>query len=70
MNESSSSRRDGPPLAVAASGTGRRPILIAALGLALVVASAAAYFYAHDLIELAASLAGSRAIHAQGHIRY
>jgi hypothetical protein len=70
MEKNSSSHRDGPTLAVAASGAGRRPILIAVLGLALVVIGAAAYVYGHDLIELASWLTGSRAIHAQGHIRY
>ena len=49
---------------------GRRPILIAALGLALFVGGAVAYLYADDLIELASLLTSSRAIHVQGHIRY
>jgi hypothetical protein len=65
--EPDSSRRDGPR---AASGGDRRPILIAALRLALFVAGAVAYFYADDVIELASSLTSSPAIHAQGHIRY
>jgi hypothetical protein len=47
-----------------------RDLRFLALGLALLVAGAVAYFYADDLIELASSLTGSRAIHAQGHIRY
>jgi hypothetical protein len=64
------SRQVDPPLAEAASGGVRRPILIAALGLACIVVGAVAYFYAHDLIALASSLTGSRAIHTQGHIRY
>jgi hypothetical protein len=69
MNEAGSSR-DGPPPAGPATGTGRRPILIAALGLALLVAGAAVYLYGDDLIELAGLLTSSRAIHMQGHIRY
>ena len=57
-------------LAGAASGERRGPILIAALGLILLIVGAAAYFYADDVIELVSSLASSRAIHTQGHIRY
>jgi len=63
-------RQANLPLAGAASGRGRRLILIAALGLALFVGGAVAYFYTDDLIGLASSLTSSRAIHAQGHIRY
>jgi hypothetical protein len=59
-----------PPIAAAASGRGRRAILIAAAGLAVLVVGAAAYLYADDLIELASALTSSRAIHVQGHIRY
>jgi predicted ribosomally synthesized peptide with SipW-like signal peptide len=54
----------------AASGGRRGPILIAALGLALLIVGAVAYFYADEVIELVSSLASGRAIHAQGHIRY
>jgi hypothetical protein len=59
-----------PRSAPAAGGGGGRPILIAGLGLALFVVGAVAYFYADELIELASSLTSSRAIHAQGHVRY
>jgi hypothetical protein len=36
----------------------------------IVVVGAVVYFYVDDMIELALSLTSSRAIHAQGHIRY
>jgi hypothetical protein len=61
---------DGSPHAGAASGRGWRPILIAALGLALLLAGAVAYVYADDVIELGSWLMGSHGIHNQGHIRY
>lgn len=57
-------------LAGAARGGRRGAILISALGLALLIGGAVAYFYADDVIELVSSLASSRAIHNQGHIRY
>jgi hypothetical protein len=63
-----SSGADGSPPDGAPSG--RRPVLIALLGLALLVFGAAIYVYGDEAIELAQSLLGGRAIHAQGHIRY
>ena len=53
-----------------ASGGGRRPMLIAALGLAFCAVGVAVFLYAGDLIELASLLTSSRAIHTQGHTRY
>ena len=70
MNAAGSSPRNGPALPGTASGGSRRRILIAALGLALLAIGAVAYVYGDDLIALASSLIGSRAIHVQGHIRY
>jgi hypothetical protein len=58
-----------PPLE-GASGGGRRPILLAALALALLVIGVVAYFEGDLLTELASSLTSTRAIHGQGHIRY
>ena len=56
---------------LAGAGSGRcRMILIAALGLALFVGGAVAYFYTDELIGFASLLTSSRAIHVQGHIRY
>jgi hypothetical protein len=43
---------------------------LAWLAAATVIVGAVAYFYVDDMIELASSLTSSRAIHAQGHIRY
>jgi hypothetical protein len=65
-----SSGADGPPPEAAPSGAGARATLIAVLGLALLVFGAAIYVYGDEAIELAQSLLGGRAIHAQGHIRY
>ena len=45
-------------------------MLIAVLGLVLLIVGAAIYLYGDEAIELAQSLLGGRAIHAQGHIRY
>jgi hypothetical protein len=44
--------------------------LVAVLGLVLLCVGAVSYLYGNELIELAQSLMGARAIHAQGHIRY
>ena len=65
-----SSGADGLPPEGASSGAGARPVLIAVLGLVLLIVGAAIYLYGDEAIELAQSLLGGRAIHAQGHIRY
>lgn len=70
MNVAGRPGAEGPPPEGAPSAAGRRAIVIAVLGLALLVAGAAIYLYGEELVELAQSLLSSRAIHAQGHIRY
>jgi hypothetical protein len=65
-----SSGAEGPRSDGAPSGAGARPVLIAVLGLVLLIVGAAIYLYGDEAIELAQSLLGGRAIHAQGHIRY
>jgi hypothetical protein len=70
MNGAGRPGADAPSKAGAPSGSGRRPILVAVLGLVLLCVGAVSYLYGNELIELAQSLMGARAIHAQGHIRY
>jgi hypothetical protein len=70
MNGGSRPGAEGPLPAGAPSAPGRRAIVIAVLGLALLVAGAVIYLYGEELVELAQSLLSGRAIHAQGHIRY
>ena len=65
-----SSSADGSPPDGAPSGAGAWQVLIAVLVLALLIVGAAIYLYGDDAIELAQSLLGGRAIHAQGHVRY
>jgi len=66
MNGAGNPGANGP----SSSGAGRRPILIAVLGLVLLFVGAVTYLYGNEFFELAQSLLGGRAIHAQGHIRY
>jgi hypothetical protein len=70
MNGGGRPGAEGPPPAGAPSAAGRRVIVIAVLGLALLVAVAVTYLYGEELVELAQSLLIGHAIHAQGHIRY
>lgn len=70
MNGAGRPGADGPSTAGAPSGAGSRPVLVAVLGLVLLFVGAVSYLYGNELIELAQSLMGARAIHAQGHIRY
>ena len=69
MNGGGRPGAEGPP-AGAPSAAGRRAIVIAVLGLALLLAVAVTYLYGEALVELAQSLLIGHAIHAQGHIRY